>query len=73
MQACGSLLLTNQSTALGGRYRREKIAWMIEIREPQLLVGQQHFATCVKVARMNSCSKKEDGNGGRLVATGQRR
>lgn len=79
MQACGSLLLTNQSTAklssdwLGGRYRREKIAWMIEIREPQLLVGQQHFATCVKVARMNSCSKKEDGNGGRLVATGQRK
>lgn len=36
MQACGSLLLTNQSTAklssdwLGGRYRREKIAWTIE-------------------------------------------
>lgn len=35
-QACGSLLLTNQSTAklssdwLGGRYRREKFAWMIE-------------------------------------------
>lgn len=43
MQACGSLLLTNQSTAklssdwLGGRYRREKIAWMIE---PQVTYGR---------------------------------